>query len=218
MGAFKTLGELQTATKKKEKYDSENRIPRYFTLKGGDAFRIRFRQEIAEDGKFFDDEVGAANVVPVHANPSDFKRTGVCTANDPEYGYKCWACEQISEDFRWKAKPHLIINVAVLMEDESGKQVWQPRILDQKFSAQHVASDIVEFASMRGTVMDRDYMFKRVGEGTDTQYKLLPLDAGDADPDIADLDLHDVETVYHANPYAEQAGRYLGDDSSSRGW
>lgn len=222
MGAFKTLGELQTATKRKEK-SKDNLTPRYFSLKDGESFRIRFRQELAEDGSLFSDEVGTAEIVPVHTNPSDFRKSGVCTANDPEYGYKCWACEQIAgteEGYKWKPKPHLVVNVAVLMTDESGKQTWEPRILDQKFSAQHIGSDVVEFASMNGSIMDRDYMFKRTGSGTDTQYKLLPLDAGDPDSSIADLEMHDVTSIYHAVPYAEQPGRYLGsdNDSGSGGW
>lgn len=220
MGAFKTLSELQEATKRKEKGNNENQIPRYFTVKDGESYRIRFRQELTEDSKQYDPDFGPAEVVQVHVSPSDFKKTAVCTKDKAEYGYKCWACEQIAEDFKWKAKPHLVINVAVLMQDDDGNQSWQPRILDQKFSAQHVAQDIVEFAAMNGTIMDRDYMFKRNGAGTDTQYKLLPLDKGPADDSIEALDSHDVTSVYREISYAEQPGRFLGseDTSSSKSW
>lgn len=215
MALFKTLAELTESTKRVEKGDGE---PRYFTLKGGESVRIRFRQELTQDSKNYDEEVGCAEVVRVHVSPSDFKKNGACTADvEP---YKCWACEQVTDDFKWKPKPHVIINVALLSEDEEGNPAWISRILDQKFSSQHVGQDMVEFATNYGSLVDRDYIFKREGEGTKTEYKLTPLDKDDPAPAIADLGWHDVKDIHRLRPYAEQASYYLGseDSDSSGGW
>ena len=133
-----------------------------------------------------------------------------------EHG-SCWACQQVPLDRAWRAKGHLLINIAVYNKDED---VWEPRVLDQKFTAAHVAESLLEFASEYGTIVDRDYKIKRKGVQQDTQYTLVPMAPKDADPSIADLVWHDLEKVYRTFSPSEQPGFYVSseDKASSSDW
>jgi hypothetical protein len=218
MAMFKTLKDLQNSTKKPETTGfSGEKAKRFFTIKPDESFQIRFRQELTEDSANFIDDVGVAHVVRVHSNPADFTKNAVCTGDDEKYGYKCWACEQIDKDRGWKAKQHLLVNVAVFNAEEN---IWEPRVLDQKFTGAHVAESVVEYALEYGTLLDRTYKISRKGTKQQTQYTLIPLAPKDADASIADLPMHDLEKVYRSYSYSEQSGFYLGSESggSASSW
>lgn len=217
MAAFKTLSELQEKTKKKERVSDENRIPKFFPkLNDGESRRVRFRQELSEDSKGYDEGVGGAELVEVHASPADFKKKAICTGSDG----KCWGCEQIPDDFKWKPKSHILVNVAVEDTDDNGKTVWVPRVLDQRFSSQQIGQDLVEHASLRGTLTDRDYIIKRSGSGTSTTYQLLPLDPSEEPAEVAELPMHELDGFFRKLPYGQQEAFYLGidDQSTPSGW
>lgn len=217
MTMFKTLKDLQNSTKKPTYVDSGDRVKRFFTIKPDESFQIRFRQELTEDSGQFDEANGVAHVVRVHSNPADFTKNLVCTADDDKFGYKCWACEQIDKDRGWKPKQHLLINVAVFNAEED---VWEPRVLDQKFTGAHVAESIVEYALAYETLLDRDYKISRKGTKQQTQYTLIPLAPRDAHDSIAELPMHDLTKVYKTLSPAEQPSFFLGseDQSSSSSW
>lgn len=213
MAMFKTLKDLQNSTKKQTMgAEGGERVKRFFTIKPDESFQIRFRQELTEDSGNFDESLGVAHVVRVHSNPADFTKNGVCTGDDERYGYKCWACEQIDKDRGWKAKQHLLINVAVYNPDSD---TWEPRVLDQKFTGAHVAESVVEYALEYGTLMDRTYKISRKGVKQQTQYTLIPLAPKDEDASIASLPMHDLTKVYRSLAYAEQSSFYLGSEESS---
>jgi hypothetical protein len=213
MAMFKTLKDLQNSTKKQSVgADYGDKVKRFFTIKPDESFQIRFRQELTEDSANFDENLGVANVVRVHSNPADFTKNAICTGDDERYGYKCWACEQIDKDRGWKAKQHLLINVAVYNPDND---TWEPRVLDQKFTGAHVAESVVEYALEYSTLLDRTYKISRKGSKQQTQYTLIPLAPKDVDPSIADMPMHDLERVYRKFAYAEQSGFYLGSEERS---
>jgi hypothetical protein len=217
MTMFKTLKDLQNSTKKPVYSDSGDKVKRFFTIKPDESFQIRFRQELTEDSAGFEDGSGVAHVVRVHSNPADFTKNAMCTADDEQYGYKCWACEQIDKDRGWKSKQHLLLNVAVFNSDEN---IWEPRVLDQKFTGAHVAESIVEYALEYQTLLDRDYKISRKGTKQQTQYTLIPLASKDAHPSIAELPMHDLTKVYRKFSPAEQGSFYLSseDKSASSSW
>jgi len=215
---FKTLSDLKknTINMKGSAQDGE-RIQRYFVVKSGESYLIRFRQELTEDSAAFTEEAGVAHVVSVHTNPEDFKKSAVCTADNEEFGYRCFGCEQIVHDRGWRAKQHLLLNVAVFNAEED---IWEPRIIDQKFTGAHVAETIVTYASEYGTILDRDFKFSRTGQKQQTKYTLIPLAPKDAAPSIAELPMHDLTKVFRNMNPAEQAGFFAGeeDDSKSSDW
>lgn len=220
MSMFKTLSDLKKNTienKGGSGMQDGERVQRYFTVKSGESFLIRFRQELTEDSAAFDDQTGVAHVVSVHTNPNDFRKSAVCTGDSEDFGYRCFGCEQVVHDRGWKAKQHLLINVAVYNAEDD---VWEPRILDQKFTGAHVAETIVTYASEYGTIMDRDFKISRTGQKQQTKYNLIPLAPKDANESIASLPMHDLTKVYRTMNPAEQAGFYIPeeDNSGSNSW
>ena len=216
MSIFTNLSDLQKATEVKN-VGSGDLVNRFFTVKDGEKFLLRFRQELVQDSPGFNEEVGAAQVIGVHANPADFRKSAACTADDEKYNYKCWACEQVGKDNGWRKKQHLVINVAIFDPDE---KVWNPRVLDQKFASAHVGQQVVDMAVEYGTLLTHDYKISRKGSGQKTQYNLLPVGVKDEDPAISELPFHDLSNMYRSYSYAEQAGFYLAeeDTGSTSGW
>ena len=220
MSMFKTLSDLKKSTidnKGSGPMIDGERIPRFFSVKSGESFLIRFRQELTEDSANFSDTDGVAHVVSVHTNPNDYKKSAICTGDNEDFGYRCFGCEQVVHDRGWRAKQHLLINVAVYNSDDD---VWEPRILDQKFTGAHVAETIVTYASEYGTIMDRDFKISRTGQKQQTKYNLIPLAPKDANASIAELPMHDLTKTYKLMSPAEQAGYYISeeDNSGSSGW
>ena len=220
MSMFKTLSDLKKNTidnKGSSMTGDGERVSRFFTIKSGESYLIRFRQELTEDSANFADTDGVAHVVSVHTNPNDFKKSGVCTGDNETYGYRCFGCEQVVHDRGWRAKQHLLVNVAVFNADT---EVWEPRILDQKFTGAHVAETVVTYAGEYGTIMDRDFKISRTGQKQQTKYNLIPLAPKDAHASIADLPMHDLTKTYKLMSPAEQAGFYIAEDdnSSSNAW
>ena len=203
MSMFKTLSDLRKNTIENKgsggPQDGE-RVQRYFTVKSGESFLIRFRQELTEDSQNYSEDAGVAHVVSVHTNPNDFRKSAVCTG------------DQVVRDRGWKAKQHLLVNVAVYNAEDD---VWEPRVLDQKFTGAHVAETVVTFASEYGTILDRDFKISRTGQKQQTKYNLIPLAPKDANESIASLPMHDLTRVYRIMNPAEQAGFYIAEDDSS---
>ena len=215
MSMFKTLSDLRKNTIENKgsggPQDGE-RVQRYFTVKSGESFLIRFRQELTEDSQNYSEDTGVAHVVSVHTNPLDFRKSAVCTGDHEEFGYRCFGCEQVVRDRGWKAKQHLLVNVAVYNAEDD---VWEPRVLDQKFTGAHVAETVVTFATEYGTILDRDFKISRTGQKQQTKYNLIPLAPKDANESIASLPMHDLTRVYRIMNPAEQAGFYIAEDDSS---
>ena len=213
MAMFKTLKDLQARVEKNSRGSGEG-TQRFFKIEEGESYRIRFRQELTEDSEGYSEEAGVAQIIAVHNNPADFTKSARCTKDMEEYGYSCWACSQAPGEKGWYAKDHLVINVAVL-NDEDG--TWEPRVLDQKFTGAHVAESIVEFATEYGTLVDRDYKISRKGKKQQTQYTLTPLSIKEADETIANLPYHDVSKNFRVFAPADQTAYYLGGGNDGSG-
>jgi len=202
--------------------DLEKNIPssgsgsgkKFFSIQSGETFKIRFRQELTEDSKNFEEGEGTAITIPVVTSPINWKWRAASTASLADYNYRCWASEQITKDTRWKPKPHLLMNIAV----ETSPGTWEPRILDTTFNQRHVGLILIEYAKEFGTITDRFFKISRTGSGAqDTNYTLIPLDQGGAPASIVSLPMHDLNTVYMTLPYAKQEAFFttgeLGKDS-----
>jgi hypothetical protein len=187
---------------------------KFFNLQSGDTYKIRFRQELTEDSKNFDEEVGTGIIVPVVTSPINWKWRCASTAQSAEHGYRCWASEQIGQDGRWKPKPHLLINIAVEIDG-----VWEPRILDTTFNQRHIGLILMEYAKEFGSIVNQNFKYSRTGSGAqDTNYSLIPLGESEADASIADLQMHQLDNVYMTLGYDKQKQFLTTGELNSDSW
>mgnify|MGYP006982476164 FL=1 len=124
MKSYSTLADMKKTIE--ESSVSSGTGKRFIYLRDGDNYKIRFRQELTEDGAHYDDEVGTAAIVPVVTSPINWKFKAMSTADSADHDYRCWAKEQMITDGRWKPRPVLLINAAVEIEPGS----WEPRIIE----------------------------------------------------------------------------------------
>jgi hypothetical protein len=201
MGMFDTIKDLQNSTSR----EASGPRRQYLSLKDGDKFRIRFLQELAKDGKGYDEDAGTAFVTNIHVSPYDFKKKVACTIDNEKLDHRCWGCEQVVVDPKWRPKTRVLINVAVLDNGD-----WTSKVVDQTFSDSHIMSQLVEYASEYGSITDRDYNISRTGKGmNDTAYRLIPLDPKPRNSDIDSLELAELDSVYRVLPYDEQQEFFL---------
>ena len=212
-----------TFTSIKTLKDIEKNIPqksggsgakKFFNLQSGDTYKIRFRQELTEDSKNYDEEVGTGIIVPVITSPINWKWRCASTAQSAEHGYRCWASEQIGQDGRWKPKPHLLINIAVEIDG-----TWEPRILDTTFNQRHIGLILMEYAKEFGSIVNQNFKYSRTGSGAqDTNYSLIPLGESEADASIADLQMHQLDNVYMTLSYDKQKQFLTTGELNSDSW
>jgi hypothetical protein len=187
---------------------------KFFNLQSGDTYKIRFRQELTEDSKNFDEEAGTGIIVPVVTSPINWKWRCASTAQSAEHGYRCWASEQIGQDGRWKPKPHLLINIAVEIDG-----TWEPRILDTTFNQRHIGLILMEYAKEFGSIVNQNFKYSRTGSGAqDTNYSLIPLGESEADASIADLQMHQLDNVYMTLSYDKQKQFLTTGELNSDSW
>ena len=203
--------------------DLEKNIPsqsggggkKFFTISSGETFKIRFRQELTEDSRNYEEGIGTAITVPVVTSPINWKWRAASTASLEKFNYRCWASEQISKDTRWRPKPHLLINVAVEVEPGT----WEPRIIDTTFNQRHIGLILIEYAKEFGSITDRYYKYSRTGSGAqDTNYTLIPLDQSPMPDSIKSLPVHDLNNVYMTLPYAKQEAFFTTGELVKDSW
>lgn len=188
---------------------------KYLTIGAGESVKVRFRQELTEDGKGYDEKYGTGIMVPVITSPINWKWRAASTAQIEKFGFRCWASEQVHKDKAWRPKTHLIINVAV--EVEPG--VWEPRIIDTTFNQRHIGAILIEYAKEFGTITDRDYKYSRQGSGaSDTNYSLIPLSVSEMTSEIKQLPMHELENTYLTLPYDKQERFYTTGEITKEEW
>ena len=216
MKSYSTLADMKKTIE--ESSSASGTGKRFIYLRDGDNYKVRFRQELTEDGANHNDEAGTSVVVPVVTSPINWKYKAMSTAASANENYRCWATEQIGNDRRWKPRPVLLINAAV--EVEPGQ--WEPRIIETVLTnPRHIGQTIIEYAETYGTITDRYYKFSRTGSGPqDTSYTLIPLETADEPEAITNLQMHDLDNVYKVIPYAQQEAFFTTGEvaSSGGGW
>ena len=196
--SIKTLKDLEKAVGEK---GGKSGAKKFFTVNAGQSYRIRFRQELTEDSKNYNSEVGTGITVPVVTSVVNWKWKVASTSGMEKFNYRCWATEQSVVDKAWRPKPHLLINIAV--EIEPG--VWEPRVLDTTFNQRHIGLTLLEYAKEFGTITDRFYKYSRKVTGaSDTNYSLIPLETSPETQAIKDMPFHQLDSVYKLLPYEQQ--------------
>jgi hypothetical protein len=183
---------------------------RWLKLADGQAVKIRFIEELDEESPNYDANRGLSLVVKEHTNPRDFRRRAVDTMDSEG---RDWAEEQHRKDPKagWKGKLRFYCNV--LIDDgmeEPFVAVWSMGV-----GKMSVFNTIREYALETGSISNLTWKLKRSGQGTETNYTLIP-SVPDTEPfEWSGIEPFPLEMALHQIPYAEQEAFYMGYDSPS---
>jgi hypothetical protein len=194
----------------KPKYDSDKPRVRWLKLADGQAVKLRFLEELDEDSPNYSPARGLSLVVKEHVNPKDFRRRAVDTMDEEG---RDWAEEMHRKDPKagWKGRLRFYCNVLV----DDGMEDPYVAIWAMGVSKMSVFNTIREYALETGSVSNLAWKLKRNGQGTETNYTLIP-SAPDTEPFTWDgVEPYPLEMALNKIPYAEQEAFYMGYDSPS---
>jgi hypothetical protein len=196
----------------KPKYDNTGTKVRWLKLADGQSAKIRFVEELDEESANYSKERGVAIVVKEHTNPKDYKRKALDTT---DLEGRDWAEEMYRKDPKgnagWKARLRFYCNVLV----DDGTEDPYVAVWSQGLSKQSAFNTLREYALETGSISNLEWKLKRNGQGTETNYTLLPTKP-DAEPfDWKSVEPFNLDKVVRHVPYAEQEQFYMGFDSPS---
>jgi hypothetical protein len=194
------------------KYDENSPKVRWLKLADGQSVKIRFIEELDDESANYSADRGLALVVREHSNPKDYKRKALDTMDTDGRDF---AEEMYRKDPKgnagWKAKLRFYCNVLV----DDGIEAPYVAIWSMGVSKQSVFNVLREYALDTGSISSLVWKLKRNGQGTETNYTLLPI-APDSEPfDWSGVSPFPLEAALKKVPYAEQEAFYLGFDSPS---
>jgi hypothetical protein len=194
----------------KPKSESSGIKVRWVKLADGQSARIRFIEELDADSAHFTEDRGLAVVISEHTNPKDYKRKAACTMDSLG---RCFGCEMARKEPKsgWRARLRFYCNVLV----DDGTEDPYVAVWSQGISKQSAFNTIKEYAMETGSVTNLGWKLKRNGQGTETNYTLIPT-APDAEPfDWSNVESFNLEKVVRELPYPEQEAFYFGFDGPS---
>lgn len=195
-------------------------------LKPGQEVKVRFVNELSADSPNYSPERGLAGAFKEHAVPKQFPKKAACTKDDED---RCFACE-----LHWKKNAENRAHEAATGEKGDYKGEWRaiPRfyinaLVDDGVNSPYVAvwsqgvseksqgfQDLKEYFQETGSVSNVVFKMKRRGEGTNTTYKLTPLEVDTEPYDWTGVEQFDLSRITKTVPYAEQEAFYLGLDAN----
>ena len=193
-----------------DKPKSDGPKVRWLKLADGQSAKIRFIEELDEDSANYNEDRGLALVVKEHTNPKDYKRKAVDTMDTEG---RDWAEEMHRKDVKagWRARLRFYCNVLV----DDGLEPPYVAIWSMGISKQSSFNTIKEYAMETGSISNVVWKLRRNGQGTETNYTLIP-SAPDKEPfDWTGTEPYPLESALRKIPYAEQEAFYLGFDSPS---
>jgi hypothetical protein len=194
----------------KPKYEGSAIKVRWVKLADGQAAKIRFVEELDEDSASYNESRGLAVVVAEHTNPKDYKRKAACTIDTEG---RCFGCEMARKEPKsgWKARMRFYCNVLV----DDGLEDPYIAVWSQGISKQSAFNTIREYALETGSVSNIQWKLKRNGQGTETNYTLIP-SKPDTEPFKWDgFEFHNLDKVVREVPYPEQESFFFGFDTPS---
>jgi len=197
-----------TALLDKPKYDGDKARVRWLKLADGQAVRIRFMEELDEESANYAESRGLSLVVREHTNPKDFRRKAVDTMEEEG---RDWAEEMHQKDRSagWKGRLRFYCNVLV----DDGIEAPFVAIWSMGVSKQSPFNTLREYTLETGSLSNLSWKLKRNGQGTETNYTLIP-SGPDAEPfDWESHEPFDLNLALTQIPYAEQEAFYLGFDN-----
>lgn len=209
MSVIKGLKDIN-AILDKPKYESTGAKVRWVKLADGQAAKIRFVEELDQDSAHYAEDRGLSVVIAQHTNPKDYKRMAACTQDSEG---RCFACEMARKEPKagWRSKMRFYCNVLV----DDGLEAPYVAVWSQGVTKQSAFNTIREYALETGSISNLQWKLKRNGQGTETNYTLIPT-GPDAEPFTwGDYEFFNLEKVVREVPYPEQEAFYFGFDSPS---
>lgn len=194
----------------KPKYESTGAKVRWVKLADGQSAKIRFVEELDADSANYSEDRGLSVVVAEHTNPKDYKRKALCTMDSEG---RCYGCEMARKEPKggWKFRLRFYCNVLV----DDGIEAPYVAVWSQGVSKQSAFNNIREYALDTGSISNLEWKLKRNGQGTETNYTLLP-SKPDSEPfNWGSHEFFDLEKVVREVAYAEQESFYFGFDAPS---
>jgi hypothetical protein len=194
----------------KPKSESSGIKVRWVKLADGQSAKIRFIEELDVDSANYNEGRGLAVVISEHTNPKDYKRKAACTM---ESMGRCFGCEMARKEPKsgWRARLRFYCNVLV----DDGLESPYVAVWSQGISKQSAFNTIREYALETGSISNLVWKLKRNGQGTETNYTLIP-SAPDSEPfKWENVESFNLEKVVREIPYPEQEAFYFGFDTPS---
>jgi hypothetical protein len=209
MGVIKGLKDIN-ALLDKPKYDSNSPKVRWLKLADGQSAKLRFVEELDSDSAHYNESRGLSVVIAEHTNPKDYKRKAACTMDTEG---RCFGCEMARKEPKsgWRSKLRFYCNVLV----DDGLEDPYIAVWSQGVSKQSAFNIIREYALETGSISNLMWKIKRNGQGTETNYTLIP-STPDSEPYAwAEQEFHNLEKVVREVPYPEQEAFFFGFDAPS---
>ena len=182
---------------------------RWLKLADNQSVKITFLQELDPDSPTYDESRGAGFIAMEHTNPKDYRRKALCSIDDQG---RCYGCEQHRKDPKagWKSRSRLYINVLVA----DGSEDPYVAIMSQGSGPKSATPEIIQYAGETGSISNVTWRLKRVGQGTETSYSIIPLPV--TEQPKGEFELFDLEKIAVRDvPYSDQASFYDGPDAPS---
>ncbi len=194
----------------KPKYESNGPKVRWVKLADGQSAKIRFIEELDADSANYNEKRGLSVVIAEHTNPKDYKRKAACTIDSEG---RCYGCEMARKDPKsgWRSRLRFYCNVLV----DDGLEAPYVAVWSQGISKQSAFNTIREYAIETGSISNLEWKIKRNGQGTETNYTLLPTKPDTEPYTWGDLEAFDLDKVVREVSYDEQENFYFGFETTS---
>jgi hypothetical protein len=126
---------------------------------------------------------------------------------------RCYGCEMARKEPKsgWRARLRFYCNVLV----DDGLEEPYVAVWSQGISKQSAFNTIREYALETGSISNLGWKLKRNGQGTETNYTLLPTKP-DTEPFVwENIETYNLEKVVREVAYPEQESFYFGFDTPS---
>jgi len=194
----------------KPKYENNGQKVRWVKLADGQSAKVRFVEELDADSANYDESRGLSVVIAEHTNPKDYKRKAACTIDSEG---RCYGCEMARKEPKggWRSRLRWYGNVIV----DDGTEAPYVAVWSQGISKQSAFGNLREYAIETGSISNLEWKIKRNGQGTETNYTLLPTKPDTEPFNFAGIEPFNLEKVVREVPYAEQENFYFGFDAPS---
>lgn len=194
----------------KPKYENNGQKVRWVKLADGQSAKVRFVEELDSDSANYDESRGLSVVIAEHTNPKDYKRKAVCTIDSEG---RCYGCEMARKEPKggWRSRLRWYGNVIV----DDGTEAPYVAVWSQGISKQSAFGNLREYAIETGSISNLEWKIKRNGQGTETNYTLLPTKPDTEPFNFNGIEPFNLEKVVREVAYAEQENFYFGFDAPS---
>jgi len=194
----------------KPKYENNGQKVRWVKLADGQSAKVRFIEELDTESANYNEARGLSVVIAEHTNPKDYKRKAACTIDSEG---RCYGCEMGRKEPKsgWRSRLRWYGNVII----DDGTEAPYVAVWSQGISKQSAFGNLREYAIETGSISNLEWKIKRNGQGTETNYTLLPTKPDTEPFNFDGIEPFNLEKVVREVAYAEQENFYFGFDAPS---